>query len=302
MGLELRQLRYFAEVANRQHVTEAAENLNVAQSAVSFQISKLEDELGVRLFERTGRNIRLTSIGHTFLIDIKKALKLIDEAKQKVDEYLDPKAGTIKIGYPTSLASYWLPTVISAFKEKQPNVLFHLRQGSYSYLIDSVKNGEINLAFLGPVPTRDSEIEPKILFTENISALVPAQHRLANQKSLMLNELQNDHFVLFPDGYILNKIAVDACKQAGFNPNIASEGEDMDAIKGLVSAGIGVSLLPESTFYDSTPRFTVKIPIESPQVRRTVGVITPKNRELAPSEAAFYQFVNQFFSRLERYQ
>jgi LysR family transcriptional regulator, transcription activator of glutamate synthase operon len=300
--LELRQLRYFAEVANRQHVTEAAENLNVAQSAVSFQISKLEDELGVRLFERTGRNIRLTSIGHTFLIDIKKALKQIDEAKQKVDEYLDPKAGTIKIGYPTSLASYWLPTVISAFKEKQPNVHFHLRQGSYSYLIDSVKNGEINLAFLGPVPTRDPEIEPKILFTENISAIVPAKHRLANQKSLMLNELQNDHFVLFPDGYILNKIAVDACKQAGFNPNIASEGEDMDAIKGLVSAGIGVSLLPESTFYDSTPRFTVKIPIDSPQVRRTVGVITPKNRELAPSEESFYQFVNQFFSRLERYQ
>ncbi|MCM2532994.1 LysR family transcriptional regulator [Neobacillus pocheonensis] len=300
--MELRQLRYFIEVAERQHVTEAAENLNVAQSAVSLQISKLEDELGVKLFERVGRNIKLTQIGIIFLSHIKKAIKFIDEAKGKVDEYLDPKAGTIKIGYPTSLASYWLPTVISAFKEKQPNVVFYLRQGSYVDLIEAVKNGEIDLAFLGPVPTKEPDIATKILFTENIAALIPINHPLADRTSIYLSDLRNDSFVLFPNGYILRKIAVDACKDAGFEPNTTSEGEDMDAIKGLVSAGIGVSLLPESTFYDSTPRYTVKIPIESPQVKRTVGIITPKFRDLAPSEKYFYQFVNEFFSVLEQYQ
>ncbi|MCQ6278627.1 LysR family transcriptional regulator [Bacillus sp. EB600] len=299
--MELRQLRYFIEVAEREHVTEAAENLNVAQSAVSYQITKLEEELGVKLLEHVGRNIRITQIGTTFLHDIKNAVKLIDEAKEKINEYLDPQAGTIKIGYPTSLARYWLPNVISAYKEILPNVNFHLRQGSYSYLIDAVKKGEIDLSFLGPVPMKDPDLESKILFIEPIVALLPNSHPLADRKSLSLGELRNESFVLFPKGYVLQKIAVEACNEAGFEPNITSEGEDMDALKGLVSAGIGVSLLPESTFYDSIPRFTVKIPINSPQVQRTVGVIIPKKRDLAPAEKNFYQFLIQFFNRLERY-
>ncbi|PLS09566.1 LysR family transcriptional regulator [Neobacillus cucumis] len=300
--MELRQLRYFIEVAERQHVTEAAENLNVAQSAVSYQITKLEEELGVKLLERVGRNIKVTQIGNVFLQYVINALKTIEEAKEKVNEYLDPQAGTIKIGYPTSLARYWLPNVISAYKKEVPHVNFHLRQGSYAYLIDAVKNGEIDLAFLGPVPMKDPDLEAKILFMENIVALLPNHHPLADRKSLPLSDLRTDPFVLFPNGYVLRKIAVEACHEAGFEPNIASEGEDMDALKGLVSASIGVSLLPESTFYDSIPRFTVKVSLESPKARRTVGVIIPKNRDLAPSEKNFYQYLIQFFNRLEQYK
>jgi LysR family transcriptional regulator, transcription activator of glutamate synthase operon len=300
--MELRQIRYFIEVAELQHVTEAAENLNVAQSAVSYQLTKLEEELGVKLLERVGRNIKVTQIGKVFLQDVKIALKMLDEAKEKVDEYLDPQAGSIKIGYPTSLARYWLPNVISAYKQDAPNVNFHLRQGSYAYLIDAVKNGEIDLAFLGPVPMKDPDLEAKILFTENIVALLPNHHPLADRKSLSLSDLRMDPFVLFPKGYVLRKIAVDACHEAGFEPKITSEGEDMDALKGLVSAGIGVSLLPESTFYDSVPRFTVKVPIETPKAMRTVGVIIPKHRDIAPSEKTFYQFLIQYFSRLDQYK
>lgn len=300
--MELRQLRYFIEVAEREHVTEAAEHLHVAQSAVSLQISKLEAELGVVLFERVGRNVKLTAIGEVFLYHIKKAMKNLEYAKEKIDEYLDPEKGTIKIGYPTSLASYLLPTVVSAFKTKQPKVAFHLRQGSYTSLIDSVKSGDIDLAFIGPVPARDPELNTHILFTESISALLPSTHPLASRKSVSLGELREDDFVLFPRGYVLREMAIDACKQSGFSPKITSEGEDMDAIKGLVSAGIGVSLLPESTFYDSSPRFTTRVQLENQMVRRTVGIITPKNRDLAPSEKVFYLFVKEFFSVLERYQ
>ena len=98
------------------------------------------------------------------------------------------------------------------------------------------------------------------------------------------------------------KISVDACIQAGFEPNIIAVGEDMDAIKGLVTAGIGVSILPDGTFSDTTPRFTVRIPIESPKVKRTVGMITSKTRELSPTEKVFYQSVKELFSRLEQYK
>lgn len=300
--MELRQLHYFVEVAEREHVSEAAQHLHVAQSAISRQIANLEAELGVSLFEREGRNVKLTPIGKIFLTHTRTAIKAIDYAKRQVDEYLDPEKGSIKIGFPTSLASHLLPTVISAFKEKYPNVSFHLRQGSYKFLIESVINRDIDLAFLGPVPLNIPEVEGTILFSESIFALLPISHPLATQKSILLNELRNDEFVLFPKGYILQEIAVDACKQAGFVPNISSEGEDLDAIKGLVSAGIGVTLLPDSTFHEAIPRFTVKIPIELPSVRRTVGIIVSKKRELAPSEKVFYQFIKEFFSMLEQYQ
>ncbi|MCM3588946.1 LysR family transcriptional regulator [Mesobacillus maritimus] len=300
--MELRQLLYFVEVAKREHVTEAAEHLHVAQSAVSLQISKLEDELGVSLFERVGRNVKLTQIGKTFLTHVTQALKELDYAKQNIKEYLDPEQGTIKIGYPSSLARHLLPTIISAFKEKNPRITFHLRQGSYASLIDSVKTGDLDLAFLGPVPTNEPGIQGTTLFTEKLSALLPTNHPLANKKKISLTDLRTDVFVLFPNGYILKEIVVDACKLAGFNPKLASEGEDMDALKGLVSAGIGITLLPDSTISESIPRFTVKVAIDEPTVTRTVGVIIPSNREIAPSEKLFYQFVNDFFSVIEQYR
>lgn len=300
--MELRQIRYFIEVANREHVSDAAEALHVAQSAISRQISNLEGELGVSLFEREGRNVKLTQIGRIFLTHAKTAMKAIDYATKQIEEHLDPERGSIKIGFPTSLASHMLPTIISEFKKKHPNISFQLRQGSYRFLVEAVKNREIDLAFLGPVPTNDPDIEGSILFSENMAALLPSNHPLANRENIHLNELRNDEFVLFPQGYILRKIAVDGCRQAGFSPKISTEGADLDAIKGLVSAGIGVTLLPESTFYEITPRFTKRVEIESPPLTRTVGVITPRHRNLAPSEKVFYEFVKDFFRVLQGFQ
>lgn len=299
--LELRQLRYFVEVAEREHISEAAEHLHVAQSAVSRQIANLEEELGTPLFERIGRNVKLTPIGKLFLEHCVTALKAIDFAAKQVEEYLDPARGTIKVGFPTSLASYVLPTVISTFKKEYPDVSFHLRQGSYRYLIDAVKNRDLNLAFLGPVPNKDESINTMILFSEKIHALLPASHPLTQKEVLNLADLRKENFVLFPEGYILNKVAVDACKSAGFVPNVTSEGEDMDALKGLVAAGIGITLLPESSLSDITPRLTVKMKIENPSITRTVGVIYPTNRELGPSEKVFLDFVSTFFSRINQF-
>lgn len=252
-AMELRQLRYFMEVAEREHVSEAADHLHVAQSAISRQIANLEEELKVTLFEREGRNIKLTPIGKQFLEHVKTAMKAIDYAKEQIDEYLDPNRGTVKIGFPTSLASQLLPTVISAFKEEYPNVEFLLRQGSYKFLIEAVRNRDIDAALLGPVPTEFPDITGHILFTEKIYALVPLHHPLAKQKNIHLIDLRGDQFVLFPEGFILRNMAIDACRQAGFAPLVSTEGEDLDAIKGLVSAGMGVTLLPESTFAETTP-------------------------------------------------
>lgn len=293
--MEIRQLKYFMEVAEREHVSEAAAHLHVAQSAISRQIANLEKELGVELFEREGRNVKLSPIGKTFLHHTKVAMKAIDHAKKQIDEYIDPERGSIKIGFPTSLASNLLPTVLSEFKKKHTKISFQLRQGSYNFLIESVKNREIDVAFLGPIPEYHPDIYGTVLFSENLYVLVPNEHRIANRKSVYLSELKNEPFVLFPKGYIFNKLAIDGCKEAGFEPHITSEGEDLDAIKGLVAAGMGITLLPESAFSEMKSTYTSKIAISSPQLCRTVGIITPKHRDLAPSEKVFFDFVIQTF-------
>lgn len=293
--MELRQLRYFVAVAEREHVSEAAIDLHVAQSAISRQIANLEAELGVQLFERVGRNVHLTSIGKLFLTHIKTALKGLDYARKQVDEYLDPERGSIKIGFPTSLASNLLPTVLSAFKKEYPNIRFQLRQGSYNFLIDSVKNREIDLAFLGPVPDNQPDIIGKVLFMENFYALIPHYHELAKKEWISVVALEEENFVLFPEGYVLHQLVIDACMRSGFKPNIHSQGEDLDAIKGLVAAGMGITLLPESAFNDLNTAYSAKVAINYPSLKRTVGIIIPKHRNLAPSEQVFYDFIQEYF-------
>lgn len=282
-------------------MTEAALSLHVAQSAVSRQIFNLESELGVDLFIRDGRNVRLTPIGKIFLNHMEQAMKVIENAKREVEEYRDPEKGVVRIGFPSSLAHYTLPTVISAFREKYPEVKFHLKQGSYRDLTDNVVKGDIDMALLGPLPKHD-KVKGTILFTEKIVALLPMNHPLAGKRELSLSQLQNDSFILFPNGYVLRDLIVNACQQIGFKPQVSFEGEDIDSIKGLVSAGLGITLIPEITVVDCLPRSTVMIPIVEPRVTRSVGVIIPKERQLLPTERLFYEFLKEFFYMLDSYQ
>lgn len=300
--MELRQLKYFIEVAKREHVTEAANVLHVAQSAVSRQIFNLEEELGVDLFIREGRTVRLTRIGKIFLEHAERALHVIEDAKRVVEEYRDPEKGTIHIGFSASLASYILPTAISYFRKEYPHVQFVLNEGSYSELIDSVIRGEINMALLGPLPQDQKKIKGTVLFTEDIVALLPSSHRLAERTSIKLTELRDDPFVLYPKGYVLHDVIMEGCLQRGFRPQVAFEGKDLDAIKGLVSAGLGVTMLPEVTLIDNLPRATARVPIVEPSLKRTVGIIIPKERELLPTEKEFFKFIRAFFKRIEHFQ
>lgn len=299
--MELRQLQYFKEVAKREHISEAALSLHVAQSAISRQISNLEKELGVQLFDRIGRNIKLTSIGKDFLVHVERALTELDFGVEMVNTYLNPEKGIIRIGFPSSFATQLLPSVISAFRKEHPDVKFQLRQGNYHYLVDSVKNRDINLSFIGPLPQQEPDLQSTELFTEQFSLLVPHHHRLSKQPFVHLIELKNEPFILFPDDFVLHQTVVAACRSVGFQPQISTIGEDLDAIKGLVAAGLGITILPESTLTEHGLRFTQKIRIQTPVLQRTVGLITSKTRELTPSEKIFIDFSVQFFKRMNQY-
>ncbi|MFK2826141.1 LysR family transcriptional regulator [Bacillus sp. B190/17] len=299
--MELRQIKYFMEVAKEEHVTEAAYRLHVAQSAVSRQIAKLEDELGVELFSREGRNVKLTHAGRIFLQHIELAMAEIDRAVAAVDSYLNPETGKIRLGFPNSLATKTLPRVISAFRSQYADIGFDFHQGSNKELRELVERGEIDFAFVSPVPESTHEISTEIFFSENMRVLLPDHHRLAKREEVNLRELRHDQFVLFRTGYDMRKLVIEACRQVSFEPKVGFESEDIYTIKGLVEAGLGVSLLPETLLIEQTPPGTISLPISVPQVTRTVGVIVTKVRTLSPSEKLFYNFLIEYYDRLNQF-
>lgn len=295
--VELRQLQYFVKVARKQHVTQAAEELHVVQSAVSRQIHLLEEELGVSLFVQKGRNVQLTSVGRLFLNRVEGILADLDKAVDEIHEFLDPDAGEIRIGFPHSIVLTLLPSVIAAFRKDYPFAKFILRQGTYNSLIRDVAKGEIDLAFVSPFPETHEHVTGEFLMTDELYAILPPGHRLADAKEIRLGQLKNEPFVMFSETYSLRTIIMDACLRAGFTPQIEFEAEETDAIRGLVAAGMGVSLLPELALIESTTLQPIKMKIIEPKITRSIGLIRRRGEKLPLIAEVFIRFLMTYFKQ-----
>jgi LysR family transcriptional regulator, transcription activator of glutamate synthase operon len=146
------------------------------------------------------------------------------------------------------------------------------REGTYKELIEAVMNGDFDMALIGPVPKHEKKIVGTTLFTDNIVAVLPTSQPLANQSTIKLSQFRDESFFLFPEEYLLRKIIVQAGEQLGFKPKVSLEGVDIDSIKGLVSAGLGVALIPEIMLVDGFPRSTVKVPIKCKSPTEQLGL------------------------------
>lgn len=293
--MELRQLYYFVRVARKEHVTKAAEELHVAQSAVSRQIHQLEEELGVKLFAQKGRNLQLTPVGQLFLKRAEVILSDLERAVIEIHEFLDPEKGEIRLGFPHSLGTSLIPQVVAAFRKQHPNVKFRFKQGMYPSLIRDMVKGEIDLAFISPFPDDHEFVCGEVVLTEELYAILPPGHHLSLKESIELNELENETFVLFSEGYSLRPIVWEACREAGFTPKIGFEGEETDTIRGLVAAGMGVSLLPEMALHYTGPLQPAKVRVTNPHVTRTIGLIQRSNEKLPLVAKVFHGFLIRYF-------
>lgn len=293
--MELRQLYYFVKVAKKEHVTQAAEEMHVAQSAVSRQIHQLEEELGAKLFLQKGRNLQLTAVGSLFLKRAEVILADLERAVVEVHEFLDPEKGEIRLGFPHSLGFSLIPEIVSAFRKKYPNVKFRFKQGMYPSLIRDVIKGDVDLAFVSPCPEHHEHVKGETVLTEELYAILPPGHPLAEEEAIDLIQLKDETFVMFSPGYSLRPIVWDACLEAGFTPSIGFEGEETDTIRGLVAAGMGVSLLPEMALYTSGLLQPAKVRVRSPKVTRTIGLIYRSNEKLPLVAKAFQKFLLEYF-------
>ncbi|GIP21234.1 MULTISPECIES: LysR family transcriptional regulator [Paenibacillus] len=300
--MELRQLLYFVKVAQKEHVTKAAEELHVAQSAVSRQIHQLEQELGVDLFIQKGRNVHLTAVGQLFCGRVETILKDLELAVKEVHEFLDPEQGEIRLGFPHSLGIHLIPSIVADFRKLYPNVKFRFKQGMFPSLIQDVTMAEVDLAFISPFPESHDQVQGNLVLTEELVAILPQNHPLAHEESIHLSQLKDDKFILFSKGYSLRPIVWQACLEAGFTPKIAFEGEETDTIRGLVAAGMGVSLLPEMALFQTNLLQPAKVRIAVPKVTRTIGLIHRSDDKLPLVAQSFRRFLLEYFETASKYK
>jgi DNA-binding transcriptional LysR family regulator len=282
------RLRQFVVVAREQHLTRAAELLGVPQPTLSRTMSRLEAELGVALFDRPGRSIRLTRQGRALLDAAERASATLAAAFDRITGESDPARGRVALGFLHTLGSEMVPGLLRDFRARRPLVRFGLVQDNAHGLLARLRAGEIDLCLTAPLPD-GPEIIAQALTEQRIDLFVPVGHRFARRRGLRLAEAAAEDFIVMEPGYGLRTITDELCRAAGFEPRIAFEGEEVDTARGLVGAGLGVSLLPVTGSSLTDPAVTA-VRVTEPRAARTVGIAWLAGRPLAAPAAAFRDF------------
>ncbi|KKI90705.1 LysR family transcriptional regulator [Bacillus sp. SA1-12] len=287
--MEWQQFEYFQTLARMQHVTHAAETLSITQSALSRSIARFEEEIGVPLFERQGRSIRLNKYGHIFLKYVDNMMKEFDEGKQVIKGLLDPDNGEVSLGFLHTLSTSHIPDLLASFRSHYPKINFRLGQGPSHNLIDQLQLGEFDLCLIAPMEMIKSPIVWRQLWNEELFVIIPKNHKYANRKNITLEEIADDSFIHLKEGYSLRITIEQLFKELGITPRITFEGEEADTVAALVAAGLGISILPNLKGTDQSK--ILQIPIKRPKCYRTIGIAWVEGRYLSPATERFKQFV-----------
>ncbi|MDF1962233.1 LysR family transcriptional regulator [Priestia megaterium] len=289
--MELLQLKYFQVVARLEHISKAAEELYVSQPALSKTISQLEKELGIRLFDRNGKYIKLNRYGKAFCAKVELALKTLKDAKHELKDMSNDPCEEIRLVVLAS--SHLLPELLSRFREQYPQVRFRLMQ----HLTNSNSQPDFDLCISAfPLTTRQIEHTP--LLRESILLAVPLDHPLAKQSRVKLNELKNEKFIVLKKGKELRKITDVICKEQNFVPQITFESDDPATVRGLIRAKQGIGFIPEVTWGGSTGKDVKLLKIEEGTFERTIFLAWNNGGYVTDLQQIFRQFVIDYFKHL----
>ena len=278
-------LRTFIEVARVEHLGKAAESLAADPSTVSRKISRLEEEVGVPLFERIGRSIRLTQAGQRFLGRAERILNELREAVADAEGALSVETGEVRVGFLHTVGARWLPERLARFLRAYPHVRFVLEEGTTAEVASGVLAGDFDLGILGPPPANAPDLEVVPLFRERVAVVVPTDHRFASRTSVALNELADEPLILPRSRSGLRKVIDDAFAGQGLTTHVAYEGDDFSIVQGLVEAGLGITLLPMPLPAPSADVAT--IPLRDPPIARTMVLVWDRRRTLPPAANRF---------------
>ncbi|MDQ0270444.1 LysR family transcriptional regulator [Cytobacillus purgationiresistens] len=292
--MDLLQMKYFEAVARHQHLTKAAAELNVSQPALSKMISKLEQDLGYELFDRTGRQIKLNKYGEAYKGTVEKVFLEMKIGERELAFLAEKQNDLITVAVTIPLI---LPDLFGGFLEKQPRVRFRQYHASSERMSHQLQIGEIDVG-ISTVPIIGNDIEWYPVLEEDILMSVPITHPLANRESIFLKELEHDPFIVMSAGYGFRDMTERFCEKAGFYPNFAFEGDETGVTYELVEKGLGVAFCPSIIKSKRSESLNIaKLKIKEPECTRIVGVVWHKRRAQSEMVKEFIAFTINFLKK-----
>ncbi len=285
--MELYQLGYFLQIASRRSFTRAAEHLHMAQPALSQQMKNLETELGTSLFIRGRRETQLTAAGKTLLPRAEALLALAKAAKMAVADAAQLRGGRLVIAAIPSVSACLLPKVIANFGKLHGEVELRLIEESSEAVAQSVESGLADIGFLQP-PVSKRTFQTQMIVTEPFVLLAAKSHPAARFKEVRLKKLADEAFVFYKGR--ARDSALEACRKAGFEPRIACESGELETIRALVAAGLGVAVVPQIASH-GLPPLVKAITIREPKMERQIAAAWKKAGALSPAAQAFLKLI-----------
>lgn len=296
--MNLRDLRYFTVLAEVKHFGEAAKRCFVSQPTLSMQIKKLEQTLGVILFERNNKQVFLTDEGNALLSRAKKILILIDEMKDLARHSTDPFSGDLRLGVIPTVAPYLLPLVMPDIKSHFPDLKVWLIEDQTQRLTGKLEGGEIDAAIMAlPV---DGTFVHQILFQEAFYFACSNMHPLAKYKSVALNDLSNQSIMLLEEGHCLREQAIAVCQMAKTSEFADFTATSLETLRLMVQAEMGVTLLPALATYTEPSDLLSYIPFTSPAPSRTVALFWRQGSPKDPCLCAMAEHIINVIKPLKK--
>ncbi len=283
--MELRQLRYFLDLVETQHLTRSADRLFVTQSTISHALKLLEDELGVLLFDRLGRNLRLSRSGRSFSTYAARAIQELEAGRMAMADLSNMQAGCVKVGVIPTFLSSLIPQVVAEFTSLYPRVDVVIEDLRADMIEKKLLDGELDIG-LAFHPATQPEINSENLFSERMLAVFSKYHPLAKQKRVNLKALAEYQLALLPTSYVTRRMIDVAFKNAGLNPKVSVQMESIDALISTCVAPHLVTIVPERAVAGQVN--LLAIPIQQPNMLRHAGILWRKDasRSIAATEFA----------------
>ncbi|OZB93454.1 LysR family transcriptional regulator [Paenibacillus sp. XY044] len=278
--MDIRQLQYFMEVARLQSFTKAAESLYITQPSISKTIRNIEEELGVTLFDRSGKRVVLTDAGRIIYEQAQPIVKSFQSLSSELGDLKNLKKGHIRLGLPPMVGSSFFPEVIGQFHQRYPQVTMQIFEDGAKKVEVDVESGLLDIGVV-VLPTDDSLFHSFSFVRENLMLLVHPSHRLAHRECAGLADLAEENFVLFREDFALHDRIITECVKVGFQPHIVYESSQWDLISGMVAANLGIALLPETICREINRERIRIMPLVEPVIPWQLGMIWRRDRYLS---------------------
>ncbi len=292
INIDLRQLRAFLAVARHGAFTRAAEEIYITQPGLSLLIRQLEEQLGVRLFDRSTRRVELTEAGHELVAAASRILDDVETMVAGIGDLASHKRGRVSIAALPSLASALVPRVIAQFRSTYPDIRVVIHDAIASPLIRKVENGEVDFG-IGLRLQFEKDLVFTELLTDRLMVLIPAGHRLESRETVDWAALADEEFIAMTPDTSVRHLTEQAFARIGKTLRPAYEASYMSTAMAMVEAGLGITVLPSMALTSlRIPGILVR-PLLEPEMTREVGIITKKHRALTPAAQAFLRILKE---------